>query len=87
MVYSLGIPKQTETAEAKHGILVCLKENLHTGYTCSFSYCRIAGALEKKIFFLNNFIGWRCVLFFFMVWIVFGVFLGFFIFPLVCTIS
>lgn len=51
MVYSLGIPKQTETAEAKHGILVCLKENLHTGYTCSFSYCRIAGALEKKFFF------------------------------------
>ena len=33
---ALGIPKQTETAKAKHGILPCLKENVYTGYTFSF---------------------------------------------------
>lgn len=32
MVYSLGIPKQTETAKAKYSILDCLKENMDAGY-------------------------------------------------------
>lgn len=30
--YSLGIPKQTETAKTKYSILDCLKENMDAGY-------------------------------------------------------
>lgn len=49
MVYSLGIPKQTATAKAKHGILACLKENVYTGYTFSFLIMFHIWSFEKNI--------------------------------------
>lgn len=61
MVYSLGIPKQTETAKAKHSILVCSKKKGTQGHFF-FLMSPICCFGRKKRKDLQSFVGGRGVL-------------------------